>query len=156
MTTNNYLDQHCACKRSLRTETKLSFLAFRVKRQFSGERAHLPGIKLLFPSVSKIPAWLFSSPYWPRRRLSQYAVGSKNNRRYIFSASGNKVYLADHDLDRMVFITVRYVNIYFIPSTSCLWVSIPSPLRWVRQLCYILACMAAGALSIAVAILLVT
>ena len=55
---------------------------FRVEGQVSGGRASLPGIRLLFPSASKIPAWLFSSPYWPRLRLGQYA-GLENNRRYF-------------------------------------------------------------------------
>ena len=31
VTATNYLNQHCACKRSLRTDTKLSFRAFRVE-----------------------------------------------------------------------------------------------------------------------------
>ena len=33
VTATDYLCQHCACKRSLRTEMKLSFRAFRVERQ---------------------------------------------------------------------------------------------------------------------------
>ena len=53
VTTTDYLYQHCACKRSLRTDTKLSFRAFRVDRQFSDERASLTGIKLLFPRPRK-------------------------------------------------------------------------------------------------------
>ena len=79
VTANDNLYQHCACKPSLRTDTKLSFRAFRAEREW---RANLPGIRLLFPPASKIPAWLFSSPSWPQLRLGQY-VGLENNRRYI-------------------------------------------------------------------------
>ena len=59
---DRHLYQHCTCKRSLRTETKLSFRAFREERQFSGERANLPGIRLLLSSASKY--WL---DYFPRQ-----------------------------------------------------------------------------------------
>ena len=71
-----------AFQRSLHRDTTLSSRTFRVEGQVSGERVNLPGIRLLFPSASKIPAWLFPSPYWPRLRLGQY-VGSENNRRYF-------------------------------------------------------------------------
>ena len=47
MTATVYL--HCACKRSLCTKSKLSFRAFPVEKQFSGERADLPEIKSLIP-----------------------------------------------------------------------------------------------------------
>ena len=67
---------------SLHRDTTLSSPTFRVEGQVSGERTNLPGIRLLFPSASKIPAWLFPSPYRPRLRLGQY-VGSENNRRYF-------------------------------------------------------------------------
>ena len=70
VTATVYLYQHCACKRSLRTGTKLLFCAFRAE---SGERANLPGIRLLLPSASKIPAKLF-----PR-----HIVSSENNRQYF-------------------------------------------------------------------------
>ena len=53
----------------------------------------LPGIRLLFPSASKIPAWLFSSPYWPRLRCSQY-VDSENNRRYFLSLEKYRLYIS--------------------------------------------------------------
>ena len=80
------LDSHglpvLALQRSPHRDTTLSSRTFRVERQISGERTNLPGIRLLLPSASKIPAWLFSSPYWPRLRLGQY-VGSENNRRYF-------------------------------------------------------------------------
>ena len=66
----------------LHRDTTLSSRTFRVEGQVSGERVNLPGIRLLFPSASKIPAWLFPSPYWPRLRLGQY-VGSESNRRYF-------------------------------------------------------------------------
>ena len=55
---------------------------FPCTRKVSGERAHLPRIRHLFPLALKIPASLFSSPYQPRLRLSPY-VGSENNRRYF-------------------------------------------------------------------------
>ena len=48
-----------ALQRSLHRHTTLSSRTFRVEGQVSGERANLPGIRLLFPSASKIPAWLF-------------------------------------------------------------------------------------------------
>ena len=71
-----------ALQRSLHRDTTLSSRTFWVEGQVSGERTNLPGIRLVFPSASKIPAWLFPSPYWPRLRLGQY-VGSENNRRYF-------------------------------------------------------------------------
>ena len=46
VTATDYLYQNCADKLLLRTETKLSFRAFRVERQVSGEPAYLPGIRL--------------------------------------------------------------------------------------------------------------
>ena len=52
-----------------------------------GDRHRLPVPalhRLLFPSASKILAWLFSPPYWPQLCLGQY-VGSKNNRPYFLS-----------------------------------------------------------------------
>ena len=55
--------------------------------QVSGERASLPGVRLLFPSALKIPAWLFLSPYWTRLHLGQY-VSLEYNRRY-FLGLGN-------------------------------------------------------------------
>ena len=73
VTATDHLYQHCTCKRSLRTETKLSFHVFRIID--SGERAYPPTIRLSFPSDSKISAKLFSAPHWPRLRLGQY-VGS--------------------------------------------------------------------------------
>ena len=64
----HYLYQHCTCKCSLSTETKLSFRIFWwAESQFSDERASLPGIRLLLSMTSKIPPWLFSSPYWPHK-----------------------------------------------------------------------------------------
>ena len=71
-----------ALQRSLHRDMTLSSRIFRVEGQVNGERASLPGIRLLFPSASKKPAWLFPSPSWPRLRLGQY-VGSDNNRRYF-------------------------------------------------------------------------
>ena len=41
---------------SLHRDTMLSSRTFRVEGQVSGERTNLPGIRLLFPSASKIPA----------------------------------------------------------------------------------------------------
>ena len=67
----DYLYQHCACKRSLRIETNLSFRAFRVEI-LSVLRAYLPGKRLLVPSASKIPDWLFSLP---RETRSMYFLG---------------------------------------------------------------------------------
>ena len=73
-----------ALQRSLHRDTALSSRNFRVEGQVSGEwvTSSLPGIRLLFPSASEIPAWLFPSPYWPRLRLGQY-LGSENNSRYF-------------------------------------------------------------------------
>ena len=78
VTATEYLYQH----RSLRRDTKLRFALF--KYRDSGKRADLLGIRLLFPSASKLPAWLFSSHYWPRLRLGHdQDVGSKNYRRFF-------------------------------------------------------------------------
>ena len=75
------------------TAAQSRFLAtFREEGQVSGERAHLPGIIFLFPSASKIPASLFSSPYRPRLRLGPY-VGSENNRRYFLGLGKEGLYI---------------------------------------------------------------
>ena len=95
---------------SLHRGTTLSSRTFQVEGHVSGEPANLPGIRLLFPSNSKTPAWLFSSPYWPQLRLGQY-VGSKMIAG-IFSASGNKVYLTGNLLWRRI-ITFDTDNSFF-------------------------------------------
>ena len=77
------------CSRAFRL---LSYLAF-IKVQFTSERT-FPRKRFLFPWASKIPAWLFPSPYWPRLHLGQY-VGSEKNRRYfLILPSENKVFFA--------------------------------------------------------------
>ena len=46
VTATDYLHQHCACKRLSRDARRRSF-RFVLERQFSSERANLPGIRLL-------------------------------------------------------------------------------------------------------------
>ena len=89
-TATDNLYWHCSARYTETRRFRLALLEWK-DRQVSVERVHLPGIRLLFSSASKIPAWLFPSPYWPRLRLGQYVgsiiAGS-------FSASGNKVHLS--------------------------------------------------------------
>ena len=92
MTATNYiyLYQHCACKRSLRIDTKLSLRTFRVERD-GGERANLPGISLISLSLENTGLFIFlailtSAAPQSICRLGKIIAG-------IFSASGNKVYL---------------------------------------------------------------
>ena len=73
----------------LRQRQSFRFVLF--EQRDSGLRANLPGIRLISLGLEK-PAWLFSSPYWPRLCLGQY-VGSENNRRYFLGLGKFKVYL---------------------------------------------------------------
>ena len=82
MTTTDYLYQHCASRRLLCTEVKLLFRTFRVERQFSGGWVNLPGIKLLFPSASKIPPWFF-----PRNEKTAVLMHAPSTAQVLYSVN---------------------------------------------------------------------
>ena len=90
VTATDYLYQYCPCKRSLRTETKLSFRVFRIID--SGGWAYLPTIRLSIPPPQK-----HRLNYFPRHiELGCASVNMQAQKIIadIFSASAKKVYLS--------------------------------------------------------------
>ena len=108
-------------------QQKRSFCFAHFEWRDSGERAYLPGIRLLLPSALKIPAWLFTLPYWPRLRVGQY-VRSENNRRY-FLGLGNKVYIFVNKKWQYLFL----FYLLYIGSTEALPILCVRCARWERE-----------------------